>query len=196
MLLDLVRAGAPAQPLLTLEDAKLAIRVDHNDEDSLIQAFIDAAIDQLDGYDGILGRALVDQTWRLGLGRFPFGPIELPLPPLIAVTSIAYVDVDGEAQTLPADDYLVHDGALAMIEPAYGKSWPSTRAQKRAVTITFRAGYGAPEDVPAGVLAAARLMVGDLYANRETGVVGTVSADIKMSTTVSRLLAPHKVPRI
>ncbi len=50
--------------------------------------------------------------------------------------------------------------------------------------------YTVPEPTPKGVQAAVLLMVGDLYAKRETGVVGTVSAEVKTSLTVENLLAP------
>lgn len=192
MLLDLVLTTPAAAAPVSRDEVKTHLRVDHADEDELIDAAIAAAVAALDGYSGTLGRALGSQTWTLHLARFPAGRLTLPLPPLISVTSIAYVDPDGESQTLAADQYVMLAGPVASVEPAHGLSWPSTRAQSRAVTIVFVAGYAA---VPAPIRSALLLMIGDLYANRETGVTGTVAAEIKMSTTVRALLAPYRVPR-
>jgi hypothetical protein len=36
-------------------------------------------------------------------------------------------------------------------------------------------------------------MVGDLYLNRESVVVGSISSEIQMSTTVERLLGPLRI---
>jgi hypothetical protein len=64
----------PTEPVLTLADAKPHLRVDHNDDDSLITALIAAATARLDGRDGILGRWLRQQTWELFPAR------QLPAP--------------------------------------------------------------------------------------------------------------------
>jgi uncharacterized phage protein (predicted DNA packaging) len=51
--------------------------------------------------------------------------------------------------------------------------------------------HDVPEPVPADVAAAVLLMVGDLYANRETVAAGAVQA-IPMSTTVGALLSAFR----
>ena len=58
-----MRVIAPAEPVVALADVKADLRVDHSDPDSVIQAQIDPATSQLDGYSGVLGRCLVSQTW-------------------------------------------------------------------------------------------------------------------------------------
>jgi hypothetical protein len=210
-MLDLVRVTAPT-PLFTTDELKLALRVDHSEDDALIDGLAAAVTAHLDGFSGILGRALVTQSWKLYLPGFPPGPgpwgaplfsarlqharrIVLPLPPLVSVTSIHYVDPDGADQLLAADQYTVLEGPVSAVEPAYGLSWPSTRAQARAVTITYVAGYGAATDVPGPILAAAKLMVGDLYANREAVVIKDSRVTLIETPTTSRLLSPFKIPR-
>lgn len=192
---DLVRISAPATTPVSLAELKLSLRVEDTAEDTLLGLHLAAAVGMVDGPTGELKRALISQTWRAGFECFPCGPIELPLRPLLSVASIQYRDRVGVLQTMPFDDYVVHDGELAMIEPAPGLSWPDAPRGRRSVLVTFNAGYGAdPADVPGEIRAAILLMCGDLYANRETGVIGTVSADIKMSTTVRILLSSFWVP--
>lgn len=203
-MLDLELITPPTADLVSLEALKEQVAAtEFTDDDDLITAARDAVVGHLDGYSGVLGRALAEQTWRLHLDRFPRRrEIRLPLPPLLGVESITYLDLAGVQQTLGADQYRVLTGERAALVLASGAAWPATLCEPRAVSVTFRCGWAAPTGDEAWpvklrpVIAAIKLMVGDLYANRETGVVGTVAAEIKMSTTVDRLLAPLRVPRI
>lgn len=199
---DLELVEAPVADLVTVADLRAHLVVDTTDHDDLIGEYRDAAVAHLDGHAGILGRALAEQTWVLYLDRFPAGAgwrsatIRLPLPPLIAVESITYLDANGVRQTLAADLYTVLDGEKAEIRPAYGQAWPTARCAPRSVAITFTCGWAAPDDGdpwPAKlqpVRAAIKLMVGDMFENRETG---GGSAEIP---AVDRLLSPLKLSRV
>ena len=169
--------------------------------ETLIAAYRNAAVAHLDGASGILGRALITQTWELRLCDFPRCPdpihgdyrIIIPLPPLQSISSIAYVDPDGATQTLVSSKYTTVAGGSqkAAVVPAYGESWPSTRDVPDAVTVTFVAGYGGTEsDVPASIKSAILLMVGDLYDHREAQSVGY---EIHRNPAVEALLAPYEV---
>lgn len=201
-MLDLELVEPPEAELVTVAQLREHLRYDAVDQDDYIAQARDAAVAHLDGYAGILGRALAAQTWRLYLDRFPFKQIRLPLPPLIEVVQITYVDGDGVTQTLPSGDYTYLDGERAEVWPAYGKSWPAARRQPRAVAIDFTCGWAAPTQGatwPAKlqpVLAALKLMVGDLFENRETGVVGTVTSELKSYASASNLLRPLRIPRL
>lgn len=185
------RVEAPALPVLTLEEARMQLRVTpmfgtsppSHPEDALIADCVQAATDELEGVTGWLGRSLVQQTWRLSLPAFPSGPIMLPLPPLQSVTSVTYLDKDGVRQTLgdtgasPAgEDYsVVTDAEVGYVAPAFGKSWPSGRRQGDAVQITFVAGYASPAAVPAVVRRWIAGRLGFYYENREAMITGTIA---------------------
>lgn len=158
-------------------EAKAHLREDSGDFDTTIDVMIAAATDYCDGPTGFLGRALIDQTWELVLDKFPCNEVKIPMPPLIEVVSITYDDAAGEAQTLSPSSYLVD----AVSEPGWVLpvgSWPSTFSGVNAVRVRFRCGYldqtASPpvENVPASIKAAIKLIVGNLYQNRETIVVG------------------------
>ena len=97
----------PANPL-SLEEAKAHLRVDHTDEDDLIEIYIKAATDYIDGRSGFLGRCIVRQTWRLVIDGFHDNEIKIPLPPLRSVNSVKYDDADG------AEAIIRHGRALAV----------------------------------------------------------------------------------
>lgn len=65
-------------------------------------------------------------------------------------------------------------------------------AYAEAASDHVRAYHLVPEPTPSAVVAAVLLMTADLYANRESVVLGTIAAEVKMPTTVANLLAPYR----
>src|SRR3990167_1042627 len=176
---SLVRASGPSEEPITRAEAKLHLKVetDQTADDALIDLLVSAAREDAEDFTN---RCFCWSTWELRLDEFPtreHQEILLPRPPLIRVESIKYVDGDGATQTLGSDNYQVDDKSEpARVRPAYGLSWPATRAQMNAVTVSYVAGYpvseaGSPADyaanVPAAAKAAVKLILGHLYANRE-----------------------------
>ncbi|MFC4623835.1 head-tail connector protein, partial [Daeguia caeni] len=143
-----VRTVAPATMPVSLSEAKAHLRVDHDDQDDLITAQIKAATAYLDGWSGILGRALITQTWRQEFGRFA-DHLPLPLAPVTAIDSVSYFDAGNVQQVLDPGLYALHtDACGAHVEPQPGNAWPATFRRADAVSIIFTAGYGAAADVP------------------------------------------------
>lgn len=195
----LYRLTAPAETPITLAEAAAHLRLDGSGspvtypEQDLVESLIDAATAHLDGVDGILGRALVSQQWKMTASGFPVC-FQIPLPPLISLDSIKYLDGDGVEQTLAADQYQVtgiSGRQPAMVEPAYGVVWPTPRLVAEAVRVTFTAGYGAAEDVPASIKAAIKLLLGHWFENREAVTIGQAPAELPRA--VDALLAPYRV---
>lgn len=187
---------APAETPITVAEAKAHLRVDVDDDNDIIEAMVDAATDYCDGPTGFLGRAIIDQTWELVLDAFPDDDeeIKIPLPPLISVESVKYDDSAGAEQTMSTDDYTVDN----VSEPGWVLpvgSWPTTFDGVNAVRIRFRCGYvgGSPEAaiVPGAIKAAIKLIVGNLYANRETIVLGQTVSEIPQSAQF--LLRKHRI---
>jgi uncharacterized phiE125 gp8 family phage protein len=201
---------APSSNVVTLDEAKAHLREDSDDFDLQITAFIYAATQFVDGPTGFLGRALIDQTWDYYLDAFPCRHdfsfpvsgrrnfIEIPLPPLIEVLGVFYVDASGNEQQFSASSYIVDDASQpARIILKSSASWPSIAEQANAVRIRFRAGYidasnsPATPNVPFPIKAAILMYVGDLYQNRENQVVGDSAA--KLPWASEQLLRPHRV---
>lgn len=181
----------PATDVLTLTEAKNHLRVDTIDDDALILAEIRGATGWAEEY---LGRQLVTATWRLTLDGWPTGSeILLPRPPVISVTSVVYEKADGTQGTMPAGDYFLdaaaEPGRLILAE---GASWPgSTLRKAAAVAVTYQAGYGDPAAVPAGIKVGLKTLIGSLYENRESEVVGTSTA--RLGHSLEYLLYPYRV---
>ena len=139
---SLFRIVEPLGRIVSLQETKEYLKVDTDDDDDLLINLLEAAETFLDGRDGILGRAVRLQTWRLDLPCF-FNPIELPLPPTILVDYIRYFNTDNTLTFLPADQYIVvYRGSQgAWIQPAKNVTYPDTYIRPDAVRILFQAGY-------------------------------------------------------
>ena len=176
----LTRITAPTAAPITLAEAKAQARVDHDDEDLLIQHTIDAATAWLDGPAGILGRCLVTQSWQMGLDAVT-GPILLPFPDS-EIDSAVFTDaVGGEL-----DYQLSQQDQRLLFRPLAGFGRPAT--------ITFTAGYGAPADVPAAIRQAMLLLIAHWYEHREAVSLGADGTALPMA--VDALLAPYRRVRL
>lgn len=191
---------APDQDdVLTLAAAKKHLRIDFNDDDDLIDSYIAAAVQNLDGRDGWLGRALAPQLWELRLPAFDGPEIKVPLPPLIAVESVTYYDAGDVLRTLAADQYEVAGiGGFgkARVVLRSGLRWPETARRIEAVMVRFSAGYVTNDDppaaaVPAPIVTAIKRQVGAMYEHREAVVVGSNATTLPGG--VEALLAPYRV---
>lgn len=179
-----VTVVTPPDAVLSVADAKAHLRVEHADEDDYIEACVAAATGHIDGPDGWLGRCIGLQTLELRQDRFD-GDILLPYPPIVEVEGVSYVGTDQVEQDLDSGEY---EAIGTRVVLAYAKAWPSTSGQPESVRVRYVAGY---ETIPPAILAAIKLMVGDLYGQRESVAVGGL-APVDMSVTVQRLLAPFR----
>jgi uncharacterized phiE125 gp8 family phage protein len=174
--MKLALVTAPSGDVVSVSDAKAFARVDLADEDSLMTSLVAMATQNLDGRDGLLGRALLTQTWAATFDRFHCNrPLHVPLPPCQSVTSVTYIDRNGATQTLDPASYRVAgigtpDGAT--IEPALNAAWPDTAFFRDCITVTFVAGYGnAASSVPEAIKTAIKMHAGALFEGREISEV-------------------------
>jgi len=194
---------APSVEPVTLAEAKLHCRVDTTDEDASFTRWIQGAREQA---EHLLERSLLPQTWEKtqdaftycnpdGIAQYLPNPgasvpfqatrIDLPRPPVIAVTWVKYLDsATGAQQTMNSADYVVDiDNEPGGITLAPGKSWPGTWPVPNAVRIRYTAGYADAASVPANIKNFILLLVGTLFRFREL--------DIDAAQAVQR--SPHLV---
>lgn len=180
---------------VSLAEAKRHLREDEADNDDVIGAAIAAAVGHLDGYGGILGRALMTQTWREFRPCWPGSRcVPLALAPVSAIASITCRDSAGGVVTLtPETHYRLLSGRSAqpfVYLPA-GVSLPSAASEPDAIKIDYVAGYGDAKALPPDLRSALLMMVGDIYRFRESAAVGSIAA-VPVSTTVDRLISPYR----
>jgi uncharacterized phiE125 gp8 family phage protein len=171
----------PATPIITLADAYDHLRVTGEDEGARIAGYVEAANAYLEARDGVLGEALVTQTWRLYMDA----PAEvlLPIGPVQSVAVIKYIDGSGAEQTFNSANYRLSGARVELVD---GASWPVVASRSEAFWIDFVAGYGTAADVPATARQTALLIVGELYQGREMGSEQPTSDAFKMLFAASR----------
>ena len=179
---------APSEEPIAVSEAKDHCRVTANDDDTYIGGLFQAVREWCEAYTH---RAFVTRTLKLTMDVFP-SVILLPQPPVGTVSSIKYVDTNGDEQTVDTDIYDVDDETEpGRIVEAYGQQWPTARSQINAVYVALTAGYGAAADVPRTIKQGMLLLLGHWYENRETVVIGMTTAEIPYG--VKALLIPYRV---
>lgn len=173
MQLELI--SPPDELVVSVEDAKQHLRVDHDYDDTLILSLIVAGTEWLQNHTE---RQLCTATYKLSLDAFPRQccdgkpPLlfELPRPPLQAVTAVSYVDVNGASQTLSTSLYRVGQSGVYFL-----RNMPSLAVREDAVRIQYTAGYGTAADVPEVLKVCIKLWVGEFFNRRENTVSGPVN---------------------
>jgi uncharacterized phiE125 gp8 family phage protein len=205
------RTTDPTTAPITLAQAKAHLRLDGDDEDDFVQVLIDVATQMFDGTgkarDGILGCAMMTQTWTLETERWVL-PFRRPLNRLASDYRI-WIE-HGPVQSVEsiqayAGDVLVdwpqenwrvgYEDTRAFVTLASGGSWPTYDFREDAFQVAFTAGYGDnATDVPAPLRAAMLLMIGHLFENRQSVIVSASRAvAIEVPQTIETLIAPYKV---
>ena len=219
------------EPLYTATEAKtmapgLAGASDAQADAWLMAAHIDAQF--------YTGRAIGEQVWDWRPWRNSWqawGPIlgangiwscyplslKIPMPPLVSVDAVKYLDADGAEQTVDAASYVVSGiGGQGYITLASGAAWPTVGDFPDPVVIRFTAGEWEPDGiVPEGIKQAILLKAADLNTGMSSvggsgavksrtieglgsetyDVVGSVTRGTSGGAAADMLLNPYRVFR-
>lgn len=201
---------------VSLAEAKAHCRVtDHTDDDSTLMALIESAVSHLDGWTGILGRCLCEQTWRQDFGDFR-SCLQIPLFPVASIVSVKYVDTSGVQQTVDPGSYSLREAAIgSYVRFTNNYAFPPLNTEGPAVSVEYIAGYldtpavdaveADPEadppveavvavprssNVPAALKHAILLLVSHWFQNRDGVVIGQQPIELPMA--VAALIAPYR----
>lgn len=170
----------PSAPSSWISDAKKQLEIAATDKshDTHICQLVELAIENV---QADANRAICTQTVVYKLDRFPCGTrIDIPFGQMATVTSIQYIDTDGNTQTWPSSNYEVDTARKGgCVWLAYNVSWPAIRNIQNAVTVTYTAGNDAPQ-VPRVAWQAVMLQVAHAFENREPVLIGTISKEIEL----------------
>lgn len=178
-------APSSSEPPITLLAAKQQLGVvDFDDDDALIASLLASATARVERETGIvLSRRVIVETADSLADR-----LALIAWPIVGVDAITYLDSDGVEQLLDPSLYRLTARRMVRIIRAGASSWPTSRCERDAVTIVATAGYAGPEDVPADLVHAIKLLLAEFYLNREAGSISKAAQD-----TLNWLLEGFKV---
>lgn len=193
-----VLVTAPTIKPVTRTEVKDALDISHTDKDTLIDGLIAAATSYLDGWTGVLGRTLCEQTWRQDFDSLSLRCMRLPLFPVISITSVKYKDTTGAEQTINSANYTLQTDDLgSYVQFLSTYSSPALWIELPRASVTYKAGYanaGADPNftstVPDAIKQAMFLMIRQWFDNPTAAVVGQLVE--KMPFAVDALLAPYR----
>lgn len=168
MALAVTSAGSE---LLTDVEAKTHLRVLSGDFDTQITALVRASRDYCEKFTQRTLRTSTTRAWKRE--DWWCEALDLPWPPLIAVSSITYFDTDNVSQTLSSGEYHVEiptDGGGRIVW-ADDAEIPDLYARPDAVTITFTTGYASQDVLPPVALQAMKTKLTELWAAGSEGEV-------------------------
>ena len=145
--------AAPTVEPITLAQARKQCKVDaegtppvHEDDD-LLMMFAGAAREWCEHFTGI---AIAPTGVQIDLPSFG-ASIRLQSGPVIAVTSITYLDSEFVRQTVdPAIYFVDSDGPISTIRLKRGQSWPQAASERGSIRVQYTIGFGAAPEVPQG----------------------------------------------
>ena len=172
----------PPAELLTLPEVKAHLRIDGSYEDTFLSGLVAGAAAWLDGWNGVLGRCILTQTWATRHAALE--DLDLPFPDVVSAV-VTYLDAAGATQTVTPTDYRVRtECGRGRLIFADGYSAPTLLAG-RDDAVTVSAVYGRA-DAPAPLKVAAMMLVADWYKNRE-------GAGVNVPHAVNALIAPWRM---
>lgn len=204
---SLTRVTAPATLPVTLAELKSHLRVNFTDEDTLLEAYLDAAIAYHDGANGELQRCIIPQTWDYRITDWPSDAmVKIPLPPTLEITGVYYLDDDGVSpaeQTVDPTLYRLIPGEHAVLWFKDDFTYPATLTEPQNVRIRFRGGWEGDSSVspvvtdasqvPETIKQSIKLLAGHWFEQRTPIVVGASVAEVPFA--VQRLINLMKVYR-
>lgn len=187
-----VRQTQPAQEPISLSEFKTHLRVTDSSEDAYLSQLIVDATQEIEDTTGL---ALISQTWKLTLDRWPmsrerwwdgeaeghvniiydgakWAAVTIPRYPLISVDAVTVYSENSSATSITVANVFDIDtsflrGRMALKQ---GATWPVALRSIGAIDIDYTAGFGTKSvHVPAAIKRAIRQFGAYMYEHRGDG---------------------------
>lgn len=140
---------APASLPILVAEVKSALRIDDNETDAEIERLIRAAVAHFEGWDGLLGIALVGQTLRQDYDAFA-DKMMIPVGPVQSIEAVRYRNSAGQLLTIADTQYALKQDAGGRYYVRFVNEFtaPSDLYEDAAVSIEYLAGWPIVEGAP------------------------------------------------
>jgi uncharacterized phiE125 gp8 family phage protein len=152
----------PALEPVTIADARAFLRISTDSEDDVLRRIIKTARELVEAETGL---ALVDQTWRLRVDRWPrSGRLAIFKYPVKAVTAVVAYRPDGSAISMEPEEFMLQHGRRP--QRVYMAQYPDAQTFC-GLEVDFIAGFGETGvEVPDALKQAILTLTAHLYENR------------------------------
>lgn len=163
--------------LVSLEEAKNHLRLDHSYDDDYLLRLIQTATDYVENY---LGKSLLSKIWMLvgtpEIRSDGLSYLKLPNAPILEIISVKRIQKENK-QTIKR--YCLEQKKTQPEICIYGDG--------SSIEVIYRAGHGdKPKCVPAGISQAVLILMAEMYERRTV-------LSVENSNLVQALLAPYRV---
>lgn len=189
---------APMKEPISRAEAIDSARLAADTDTDAVDLRIAAARAHIEGRCGI---TIHETEYELALESWPCGSLELPrATPLLAISSIKYVDTDEVENTVDPALYIADTRKQpGRIMLAFGQSWPSAALSPASpIRVTYTAGIASsPEtECDPDLKMACLLIFGALWENREQEVVSEANVAqavlrFGLDALLNRFMARH-----
>jgi uncharacterized phiE125 gp8 family phage protein len=173
--------------IVTLDEVKRHLRVEHNEEDAYITTLIKVATEYCENFTG---RFIKQKTVEVILDTFPSKVLKLPITPILEVNKVYYTNLNNEEVYIDSLNYTI----IPETEPpliVHNDRWPIDVTDiPGKVRVEVKAGY---EIVPCSIKQSVLFLCGHFYENREA--VNKKGEFRELPFSISALLYPYKVFR-
>lgn len=185
-------AGPELEPI-SVAEAKLYLRVDHDAENDVIAALITTARLHV---ERVTRRAIMQQTWRLYADDLSKNNmLEIGIGPVREVIQALCYDQDGDPFVIAPEDYIVDVSSVPARIKFHFRSKPDRPRLLNGYEIDFIAGFGSTTlDIPADLRQAVIMLVAHWYENR-SAVTNGMSASVTPKG-VCDLIQPYRVANL
>jgi uncharacterized phiE125 gp8 family phage protein len=191
MIMTIAELLPPLAEPITLAEAKAHLRLDADDEDTLLAALIRAAREHMEAETGL---CLINRLLRLYLDDWPEGRvIQIARGPVQTIEMVTVYDSAGAPVEVDTSGYVL-DGAARPARLILPER-PATERALNGVEVDFTAGFGeSGVDVPDTLKRALLLHVAAMFELR--GVLEPQDQPGAVPAGYDRLVAPYRLRRL
>jgi uncharacterized phiE125 gp8 family phage protein len=160
-----LRTTPPATEPVSLAEAKLFLRVDNTDEDTLITELITVARRAAEEY---IGKSLITQSWKIAYDEYVDECVNLPHGPVQSITSVKRFDRDDTETTIASSVYYLTAKKNMLIF--------DTAQLGHRIEIIYQAGYSNASDVPEPIKQGILSHIAGMYDGREEAATMAAAA--------------------
>lgn len=164
-----VKTDYTTTDLVPLANCKQQLRIGATYDDANVTIALEAARKEV---EADVNRSILNTVYEMKLDYFP-DVIYLPMGRIQSVTTITYIDLDGNTQTLVENTDFRVDTGDDEARITYINSWPSdvNTDRKNAITVEYTAGYGATTNTETKVFEMMVLLkLSQIYYNLDSSV--------------------------
>ncbi len=186
----ITRTSAPTLRPVSLDEAKMHVKVSGTDEDTILGIYLDASIAAAENK---LQTAIMDSRFSLYSSRF-CQRVNLEKKWVNAINSVKYYDPDAVLQTVSPGSYDLQSFKVPNVLYFHNDySVPNYQDTEFPIVIDFNAGFTSASGVLPNIRDAIFLEFADRYENRQSEVIGERIAAVMFSKTAEKILAEESL---